>query len=56
MSKKWPLDLVDDEVTGDFKEQFLRSSKEGGIQRVLVRNTYLEPTMYQILCISQKAS
>ena len=27
MSKKWPLDLVDDEVTGDFKNNFF--SQEG---------------------------
>lgn len=46
MSKKLPLDLVDDKVTGDFKEQFLQSSKEGGNQRVKVWNTNLEPTMY----------
>lgn len=43
MSEKWPpLDLVDEEVIRDFKEQFLQSSKKDGIQRARVWDTYLE--------------
>lgn len=42
MSEKWPLDLVDEEVTRGFKEQFLQSSERDGIQRARAWDTYLK--------------
>lgn len=43
--EKWPLDLVDEEMIHDLKEQFLQWSKNDGMQRIRARDTSVEATV-----------
>lgn len=49
MSEKWPLDLADEEVVRDFREELLQSSKKecrGQEYGTLIWNHWVPDTMY----------